>query len=115
MAKEENLRPIELSHDEAVENGRKGGIASGKARKEKKLMKEALEELLAKEYTDKSGITLDGTTMLMVAAMNKAQKGDMRALEFIRDTVGQKPVERIESVEIAPEVYERVERALRGE
>ena len=84
------------SSAEARENGRKGGIASGEARRKKKLMREVLEELLADTYTDKDGRTVDGTTMLMLASIAKAQKGDMRAMEFIRDTIGEKPQERVE-------------------
>lgn len=44
-----NLRPIELSHDEAVANGRKGGIASGKARKGNRIIKDAILEQLDDE------------------------------------------------------------------
>ena len=47
MAKEDNLIPFsERSKEEAREMGKKGGIASGKARKEKATMKKTLEMLL---------------------------------------------------------------------
>lgn len=36
MANEQNLRPIKQSNEEATENGRKGGIASGEARRQKR-------------------------------------------------------------------------------
>lgn len=35
----ENLRPIKLTHEQAVEYGRKGGLASGKVRKAKREFK----------------------------------------------------------------------------
>ena len=47
MAKEDNLIHFsERSKEEAREMGKKGGIASGKARKEKATMKKTLEMLL---------------------------------------------------------------------
>ena len=48
MAKEDNLIPFtsEQSREKAKINGRKGGIASGKARQEKATMKKTLEMLL---------------------------------------------------------------------
>ena len=97
MANEGNLKPQnQRTKSEQRETARKGGIASGKARRERKQMREVLEQLLADTYTDKNGKQLDGTTMLMLAAMSKAQKGDMRALEFIRATVGEDPVKHVQ-------------------
>lgn len=49
MANEQNLKPIqkgELSNEEAKKRGSKGGIASGKARREKATMKKTLEMML---------------------------------------------------------------------
>lgn len=112
MANEQNLRPIELTHEEAVKNGRKGGVASGEARRKKKLMREAFEELLEKQYTDSQGTSIDGTSALAAKVFKQAMDGDLKAFEIIRDTTGQKPVERVETVEISEETYERVARAL---
>ncbi len=51
MANDENLIPnSERSPTEVRENGRKGGVASGKARREKKLMLEAYGEYLAGKH-----------------------------------------------------------------
>lgn len=90
---------------EQREIARAGGIASGKARREKKALRETLEELLAmpiktgkKDDLEKikcianmkgKNITMQETIML--AMLNKAAKGDVRAAEYIRDTIGQKP------------------------
>ena len=62
MANEKNLRVPTSS--EARENGKKGGIASGKARRQKKLLRECLEILLEKEMTDKKGETMTGAEAL---------------------------------------------------
>ena len=94
MANKENLRvPTSI---EARRNGKKGGIASGKSRRRRKLLRECLDELLAREYTQ-GGTTLTGSEALAAALMKKAMKGDVKAFEALRDTAGEKPVERIES------------------
>lgn len=89
MANEENLVKI-TSTSQARELGRKGGIAAAEARKAKKTMREMLDYLLEKDITTNKG---DISTMeaIMVSMIAKASKGDVRAAEFIRDTIGQKP------------------------
>lgn len=117
MANDQNLVPFtsDQSRDEAKKNGKKGGIASGEARRKKKLMREAFEELLSRDYHDQAGNVLDGTSALAAKVFKQAMDGDLKAFEIIRDTTGQKPVERVETVEISPETYERVARALEGD
>lgn len=89
MANEDNLVPID-STEKARELGRKGGIKSGEAKRAKKTMKEMLDYLLDKNISTNKG---DMSTMeaIMVSMIAKASKGDVRATEFIRDTIGQKP------------------------
>lgn len=82
MTNKENLVP--LTTEKAREIGAKGGIASGKAKKEKKLLTSALLELL------KQGNTIKG---INTALLEKAATGDTKAYEVIRDTIGEKPVE----------------------
>ena len=55
MATIENLKPIK-SEEEAREKGRKGGIASGKARAERKALKE---EVIRGRYTEKKKSIID--------------------------------------------------------
>ena len=111
MANEQNLDHFtsDQSREEAVKNGRKGGIASARARREKKAMKETLEALLSLQM--KSGRAVDLETVKSFAALKgknisvqeavslamiqKAMKGNVRAAEWVRDTVGQKPVENM--------------------
>ena len=94
MANEQNLKPIR-SKKEARDKGRAGGKASGKARREKKLLRDTLLELL--EMTDKKGHT--GQDAICVSLFKRANQGDTKAFEIIRDTIGQKPIERIEKTE----------------
>ena len=104
MAQDENLTPFK-SADEAREKGRKGGIASGAARREKRALRETLEELLTMSLRNgkpvsvekiKSIAAIKGKNIsvqeaIMLAQIQKAIRGDVRAAEFIRDTIGQKP------------------------
>lgn len=91
--REDNLRPSEykLSQDEA----KRGGIASGEARRRKRDIRKALEILLEKDYTDKHGNTMSGAEAIALKQLEKALKGDTKAFEVVRDTVGQKPVEKV--------------------
>lgn len=103
MANTQNLKVP--TSEEARKNGRKGGIASGKARKRRKAMKERLEILLGmpikagklkdiEEIKNFAGLQDKNITVedaLMVVQIQKALTGDTKAATFIRDTSGQKP------------------------
>lgn len=82
----ENLKPPR-STEEARERGRKGGVKSGEARREKKLLKDTLLLLLE---------TNRGQEDICLALVEKARNGDTKAFEVIRDTIGQKPVDKAE-------------------
>ena len=87
----------------------KAGKASGKARRERRAMQEIakivldmpyeggetddLEGIVFEDYPDKN-LTVGERSVL--AAARKAVRGDINALAFLRDTAGEKPVERIE-------------------
>ena len=89
MANEKNLIPHnKRSKSEARENGRKGGIASGESRRKRKSLREQLEILLENGNTQES---------IAVALVEKAMSGDVRAFEVLRDTIGEKPVDKVET------------------
>ena len=111
MANEKNLKPFtsEQSREKAKINGRKGGIASGKAKREKKLLKELLEEALSK------GTETDNEYVNITKALIKeANKGNVKAYEVIRDTLGQKPKEVIEVSNNTDETILEVEKYLKS-
>ena len=112
MANEQNLR--KLSPSEAREQGRKGGKASGKARREKKQLRECLEELLATSVSMADGRKVDGATAISMKLFQNALNGDVKSFQVLRDTIGQMPIQKIETVNIPPEAYERVSRVLDG-
>lgn len=102
MANEQNLKPCEyqLSQEEA----KKGGIASGKSRREKKTLREMVElfgrlkvDGKAARAMEDLGIGKDMQTRFMqgvVSLFNKANKGDVGAFNAIRDIIGEKPVDK---------------------
>lgn len=98
MSNESNLKP--LTTDKAREIGSKGGKASVEARRRKKDLRLALEMLLEKDFKDKNGNTISGTEAITAKLFEKAMRGDVRAFETLRDTVGQKPVEKVEVAQI---------------
>lgn len=109
----QNLKP--LSTEKAREIGAKGGKASVEARRKKRDLREALEMLLEKDFKDKNGNVLSGTEVITAKLFEKASKGDVRAFETLRDTVGQKPVEKVMIAEVEQSVIDEVERAVLGD
>lgn len=90
MPNEQNLKPIkkgELSKEEAKKRGSIGGKKSVEARREKKLLKEELMLLLAQGNTQ---------AKISLALIEEAIKGNVKAFEVIRDTIGEKPVNKQE-------------------
>lgn len=85
VKKTENLK--RLSSDEARENGRKGGIKSGEVRRERKALKEELLYLLEQGNTQEK---------ISLALIKQALKGNVKAFETIRDTIGEKPTDKQE-------------------
>ncbi len=90
---EENLIPTsERSKDEVREIGRKGGIASGEARRRKKTLKEALIMALELEKGNKTVQEIG-----VEAILQKFMSGDIQAFTTVRDTIGEKPTDKIEA------------------
>lgn len=93
MANEQNLKPIKtLSSEEAKKRGSAGGKKSVEVRKERKMLKDLLEEALLKNT--KTGNRYVNIT---TALIKEAEKGNVKAYETIRDTLGEKPKEVIDA------------------
>ena len=113
MANENNLIPNDQrSPDEVRENARKGGINSGRSRREKRDLRKALEILLVREYTDKSGNTISVTVAITAKLFEQAMKGNIKAFETIRSTIGQDPVQKVMVAEVDQTIIDEVERAV---
>lgn len=87
-----NLIPnSERTAQELKDNGRKGGIKSAETRRERKTFKELLH--IALQEKDRN--TGEENAVAMVASLiNRAKQGDNKAFEIIRDTIGEKPIEK---------------------
>lgn len=83
-----------LSTAEAKALGKKGGLASGAARREKRNFRLRIEQcLLAPDAA--SG--LDNADAIAAALVTKALTGDIKAFEVIRDTIGEKPRDKVDN------------------
>lgn len=86
---EENLVSFaDRSTEEVREIARKGGINSGKARRERKTLKEELLLLLEKGDTQEK---------ISLAMIKEALDGNTKAFEVIRDTIGEKPEDKLKA------------------
>lgn len=89
---------VQFTKENAVEMGRKAGKASGKARRNKKLLKDCLEILLEQKVSTKDGKKVTGAEATAAALFKKALNGDTKAFELLRDTAGQKPIDKVEQI-----------------
>ena len=99
MANEQNLRPIrkgQLSKEEAKKRGKNGGKKSAQVRRERKMLRQVAEEKLTEIMSN--GKTMQDNLIQKAAklAFEDAKLSDViKFLEFMRDTSGQKPVEKV--------------------
>lgn len=100
-----NLIPFsQRTQEEARELGRAGGQASGKARRLKRTQADILRQILALEETDEKrrellkALGLEGNfaDSINYTASIKARDGDVEAMRYVRDTIGEKPREGLE-------------------
>lgn len=101
MANEQNLIPnSDRTPSQLREMARNGGLASGEARRKRKTLKEELLLMLSEGDTQKS------VTLALIA---KAMAGDTKAFEIIRDTIGEKPVDKVMIADVDQSVVLEVE------
>lgn len=111
----QNLIPqSKKSPEERSKIAKMGGIASGEAKRRKKTFREAMEAILETEVLDKNGNKIDLLTAISAKQIEKANKGDTKAFEVIRDTIGQKPVERVEITEWDTKIAGEIEAYVDG-
>ena len=76
------------SPEERREIARKGAEVSNRVQRERKTLKEELLLLLSQGDTQEK---------ISLSVIQQALKGNVKAFETIRDTIGEKPVEKVES------------------
>ena len=118
MPNEENLKKGEpyrfRTGEQQVETARKGGIASGEARRRKKAMRDTAKMLLdmqvpkaAKELKQKLAVMgISEEDFTMVGVINQAMKGNTKAAAFLRDTVGENPAHELRERELDQKIAE---------
>lgn len=108
----QNLVPVtKRSKEEARKISSNGGKKSGEARRKRKTLREELLALLS-----------DGDTQheISLALIQEAKEGNnagsvTKAFETIRDTIGEKPVDKIVVAEVDQTVIDEVEAMLNDE
>ena len=91
MANEKNLIPFnELTESQQREIASKGGKASVEAKRKRKTLKEELLLMLEDEEVQKS---------VAVALIQEAQSGNVKAFGMLRDTIGEAPVEKVQTTQ----------------
>lgn len=123
MANKENLIPLdERTKDEQREIARKGGIASGAARRRKKSLKEAADLYLSLPITDKRRLNklkrraldpedIDNQMAMVVGLTEAATAGDARAAKVILEMLGDDGDERT-ALQKAKELLEGIDSAI---
>ena len=106
--KENLINPKDRTSEELREMTRKGGIASGEARRRKKTMREALEMLLfhtklneqTKQMLEAEGVKdaedFNHQMVITRSLIAKAESGDVQAYNAICAMIGEKPAEKME-------------------
>lgn len=108
---DENLRPCEykLSQEEA----KKGGIRSGQVRRQKKTVAEYLKKWADSEVSEKDkkelealGLSEEATnrTLLVVPLIQKASKGDTKALQMALELLGEDKKKELEIKKLRREI-----------
>ena len=100
-----------MTPEQRSEYGKIGAQKSMETKRKRKEMRETLDILLkmpmkkGKQYSaedikcfaDLKGKNITIDQALMIALVQKGLKGDLNAIAMVRDTVGEKPVEKVEA------------------
>ena len=105
-----------MTPEQRAEYGRKGAEKANEIKRKRKEMRETLDILLnmplkkGKQYSaedvkcfaDLKGKNITIDQAMMVCLVQKALKGDLNAITMVRDTVGEKPTEKMEIKDTTP-------------
>lgn len=103
----QNLVPVNTrSKEEQRKLRSKAGKKSGEVRRKRKQLREELLALLSAGNTQKN---------ISLALIDQALNGNVKAFETIRDTIGEKPVEKVVMSEVDPNVISEVEEMVKND
>lgn len=91
MGSPQNMRPVKTK-EEAKERGRNGGIASGIARREKKI----LTEIILRKLAEKSASGQTRGEDIIDAMLLEAAKGNVKAFTALSDRAEGKPIQQVQ-------------------
>ena len=105
-----------MTPEQRAEYGRKGAEKANETKRKRKEMRETLDILLnmplkkgkvysaeeIKSFADLNGKNITIDQALMVKLIQKALKGDLNAIGMVRDTVGEKPTDKMEIKDTTP-------------
>ena len=99
-----------LSAEKRKKNASLGGKASGETRRRKKVLRQCLSDILTRPVTieeiqqmlEKHQVENCYENAMCLAIIKKAVEGDVKAFEVVRDTIGEKPTERVENSQDKP-------------
>jgi len=115
MANEKNLKPFsERTEKEQREIRSKGGKASGESRRKRKLLKEHLELLLETKIQTSDG-EITKSEAITLKLIEQALKGNVKAYKLIRDTLGEAPIQKIQTSEVDPATVKELEAMIEEE
>lgn len=126
MGEKKYPQPGKMTSQQAAAVGRLGGLASGRARRQKKTFRQVflalLPQVVAVDDLDSiAGLAgQDGQITcqqaIAMALCCKAMRGDISAFQAIRDTIGEKPGQKVENqieggvtISLAPELEDYAE------
>ena len=118
----ENLKKgqkTQFSGERAAIEGRKGQAAAAENARMRKSLRDELDALLNQPVKDRKTQKEAGTAQMAIstALIQTAMKGGtagVKAYEVIRDTIGEKPVDRVMVSEVDPTVIDEVEKMVTG-
>ena len=105
-----------MTPEQRREYGRKGGLKKGENYKRRKELKETLNILLdmplktgrtttvekVQAFANLKGKNITVDQAMMVCLIQKALKGDLNAIAMVRDTIGEKPSDKVEVKDVTP-------------
>lgn len=119
MSKAENLNKkpnsqylANIPPEKLKEIGKKGGKKSGESRRRKRAMRDLMADIMViplekgktkqasqiKNLAEVHNLNIDTETAILLAQVKKALTGDTNAAVFCRDTLGEKPTDKVEAV-----------------
>lgn len=105
-----------MTPEQRAECGRRGGIASGEAKRRKKQAKNVMEVFLTmplkkgkvadieaiKNFMELKGKNITVEEAMHLQLMQKALKGDLNAINMVLALVGDKPADKVEVKDVTP-------------